>query len=71
MGGSGSRFDWAGVSLPDRPWILAGGLHPGNVAEAVARLRPAGVDVSSGIERAPGVKNATLMQRFMENLADG
>jgi phosphoribosylanthranilate isomerase len=41
------------------------------VAEAVARLRPAGVDVSSGIECAPGVKNATLMQRFMENLAHG
>jgi phosphoribosylanthranilate isomerase len=71
MGGSGSRFDWEDVSLPDRPWLLAGGLNPDNVAEAVRRLRPAGVDVSSGIESAPGVKNATLMQRFMENLAHG
>ncbi len=71
MGGSGAAFDWDAVALPDRPWILAGGLDPGNVADAVRRLRPAAVDVSSGIERRPGVKSATLMNRFMENLAHG
>lgn len=71
MGGAGAAFDWDAVALPDRPWILAGGLDPDNVADAVRRLRPAAVDVSSGIERRPGVKSATLMNRFMENLAHG
>jgi phosphoribosylanthranilate isomerase len=68
MGGSGARFDWRSARLPDRPWILAGGLDPDNVGEAVQRLRPNAVDVSSGIESAPGLKSATLMQRFMTEL---
>ena len=68
MGGSGAGFDWNAARLPDRPWILAGGLDPDNVGEAVRRLRPAGVDVSSGVESAPGLKSATLMQRFMTAL---
>lgn len=71
MGGSGNRFNWDAVPLPERPWVLAGGLDADNVAEAVARLRPSAVDVSSGIERVPGVKSDTLMRRFMENLAHG
>lgn len=67
-GGNGIAFDWrlvAGRSLP-LPWMLAGGLTPGNVAEAV-RLTGAGqVDVSSGVESAPGVKDAALIRAFLK-----
>ena len=68
QGGHGAAFDWAvlrGAPLPLR-WGLAGGLHPGNVRQAVAAVRPALVDVSSGVETAPGVKDAALMQAFVE-----
>ncbi len=71
MGGSGDAFDWRRAELPSRPWILAGGLNPDNVAEAVALLKPDAVDVSSGIETAPGIKSAELMNRFMENIEHG
>ncbi|HSN90092.1 MAG TPA: phosphoribosylanthranilate isomerase [Anaeromyxobacteraceae bacterium] len=66
-GGSGARFDWALASAAKR-WgrvILAGGLDPGNVAEAIRAVRPWGVDVASGVEAAPGVKDAGLMERFV------
>ena len=58
-GGNGNAFDWnllAGVKT-DRPWMLSGGLDPDNVAEAVRMTRAPGVDVSSGVESAPGVKD--------------
>jgi len=71
QGGSGRTFDWSGFRPPQRAWILAGGLNPDNIAEARARLAPPAVDVSSGIESAPGIKNASLMSRFMENLNNG
>lgn len=66
-GGNGAAFDWdilADYSGP-RPWLLSGGLTADNVATARARTRAPGVDVSSGVERAPGVKDAALIARFV------
>lgn len=65
LGGQGERFVWAGLPALDKPIYLAGGLHAGNVAEAIAAVRPYAVDVSSGIERVPGVKDAMKMRDFI------
>lgn len=66
-GGTGRRIDWDLVARlrPARPFGLAGGLEPGNVAEAVTRVRPALVDVSSGVESAPGVKDPERVEAFI------
>jgi phosphoribosylanthranilate isomerase len=70
-GGTGIPFDWAAVAPLIRrsrpPVVAAGGLRPENVAEAVQTLRPWGVDVSSGVEEAPGVKSAAKMGDFIRN----
>ena len=69
-GGTGRAFDWAG--LPGdigRPLILAGGLHAGNVAQAVRQVRPFGVDLSSGAESAPGVKDERRIAAIIEEVA--
>lgn len=71
MGGSGQTLDWAALEAPTRPWMLAGGLNPDNVAEAVRILRPPAVDVSSGVESAPGIKSGNLINRFMRGLQHG
>jgi len=70
MGGSGETFDWENAVLPDTPWILAGGLNPDNIDRALELLTPAAVDVSSGIESAPGIKDARLMRRFMDAIKE-
>jgi phosphoribosylanthranilate isomerase len=66
-GGGGLPCHWPTArALAERaPVILAGGLHPGNVAEAIAAVRPHGVDVASGVERFPGVKDHELLARFI------
>ena len=69
-GGSGHAFDWTRIPRDGaRPWLLAGGLHPDNVAEAMLATGCPGVDVSSGIESAPGLKDAARMRRFVDEVA--
>jgi phosphoribosylanthranilate isomerase len=73
MGGTGVAFDWtaARVLFASAPsgmnLIVAGGLTPQNVAQAIDRLKPWGVDVSSGIESSPGRKDPALLARFIQN----
>ena len=68
VGGSGKAFDWS--LLTDwhaaLPWILSGGLTPDTVADAVLRLSPDGVDVASGVESSPGIKDHELMRAFIQ-----
>ncbi len=71
-GGSGAIADWsiAAALAQTMPLMLAGGLTPDNVAEAVVAVRPWGVDVASGVESAPGVKDAGKMKQFIERAKD-
>ncbi|TMG76967.1 MAG: phosphoribosylanthranilate isomerase, partial [Betaproteobacteria bacterium] len=65
-GGVGESFDWSlAPSEPARPLILSGGLDRGNVARAIRAVRPWGVDVSSGVESAKGIKDAAKMAAFI------
>lgn len=66
--GSGAAWDWDTLDRAtlDGRWLLAGGLHPGNVGAAIDRLRPWGVDVSSGVEARRGVKDPALIQAFLD-----
>ena len=65
VGGSGHTFDWARVPDLSKPVILAGGLNAMNVGRAIRLTRPYGVDVSSGIEVSPGIKDARKMRDFV------
>ncbi|MBE7417842.1 MAG: phosphoribosylanthranilate isomerase [Ideonella sp.] len=67
FGGGGKAFDWSLIppNVP-LPVVLSGGLNPANVIDGVMRVRPAAVDVSSGVEASPGVKDAALIRRFCE-----
>ena len=67
VGGTGAVFDWALIDRLqlDRPFLLAGGLSVDNIAAALAQAQPFGVDANSGLERAPGIKDHDLIERFM------
>jgi phosphoribosylanthranilate isomerase len=69
-GGTGETFPWeyAEEIARERPIILGGGLTSGNVAEAIRQVRPWAVDVSSGVERAKGLKDAAEIRRFIESV---
>lgn len=69
-GGTGATTDWSAAAAYARtagvpPLVLAGGLTPANVAEAIRAVRPAAVDTAGGVESSPGVKDAALMQAFV------
>jgi phosphoribosylanthranilate isomerase len=63
-GGTGRTFDWALTASAPRPFVLAGGLGPDNVGEAIASTRTAGVDSASGLESSPGVKDPARVLAF-------
>ena len=69
VGGTGQKFDWS-LAVEAKKYatiLLAGGLNPANVAEAIRQVQPWGVDVASGVETAPGVKDAGMIQEFIRN----
>lgn len=70
FGGTGRTFDWSllGAAVSNTRLVLAGGLHPGNVAEAIRQVRPWAVDVSSGVESAPGIKDKGKIEQFISEV---
>ena len=68
-GGTGKPFDWSLACVEiDLPVILAGGLNPDNVAEAINQVKPFAVDASSGVESAKGVKDIDKIKSFISNI---
>lgn len=70
LGGTGQTLDWNTLKRfnPPCPWLLAGGLTPDNVMDALKQLQPNGIDLSSGLERAPGDKDLDKVARLFEKL---
>ncbi|MEM9153277.1 MAG: phosphoribosylanthranilate isomerase [Cyanobacteria bacterium P01_F01_bin.3] len=70
LGGTGKTLDWKSLQAfhPQRPWFLAGGLTPNNIGHALSLLSPDGIDLSSGVENAPGDKDLTKVARLFEAL---
>ena len=68
IGGTGRRFDWSLLAMYPRskPFFLSGGITPDNIAAAVSLVRPDAVDISSGVEVSPGVKDHQLLERLFE-----
>lgn len=68
-GGTGRVFDWSRIPASmNKPYVVAGGLNAGNVFDAILATLPWGVDVASGIESAPGIKDGDKMRRFVEEV---
>ncbi len=65
IGGSGTAFDWSWIEGLNRPFVLAGGLGPDNVSDAISRVGPWGVDASSRLESAPGIKDLARVTAFV------
>ncbi|KAB8332836.1 phosphoribosylanthranilate isomerase [Scytonema tolypothrichoides VB-61278] len=70
LGGTGITLDWSMLQQfsPSCPWFLAGGLTPENIIEALTKITPSGIDLSSGVERAPGDKNLDKVAKLFEKL---
>ena len=69
LGGTGKTLDWGKLRFqPNCPWLLSGGLTPDNVLDALSQVHPNGIDLSSGIERAPGDKDLTKVAALFEQL---
>ena len=70
LGGTGKTLDWGNLQQfqPSRPWLLAGGLTPDNVLDALNQAHPNGIDLSSGVERAPGDKDLNKVTQLFEQL---
>lgn len=71
LGGTGKTLDWQTLQTfnPGRPWFLAGGLNPENIQTALTQLTPDGIDLSSGVEKAPGDKDLAKVQQLFHTLA--
>jgi len=70
LGGTGHQLDWSTMQefAPPVPWLLAGGLKPDNVMEALSLLSPGGIDLSSGVEHSPGDKDLAQVKKLCHNL---
>jgi phosphoribosylanthranilate isomerase len=69
-GGTGESFDWASIAAVDKPIVLAGGLTPDNVQQAIDLVHPFAVDVSSGVESSPGIKDKDKVAAFMQQIIE-
>lgn len=71
-GGTGQTFDWSILNdiKKEKPFFLSGGLHPGNVDEAVRAVQPTGIDLSSGLEDSPGLKDFDKVEQFFDVMRD-
>ena len=72
LGGTGKTLDWQDLTnfQPPLPWLLAGGLTPDNVLEALKRVHPQGIDLSSGVERSPGDKDLAKVEKLFQQLSN-
>ncbi|VEP12419.1 N-(5'-phosphoribosyl)anthranilate isomerase [Hyella patelloides LEGE 07179] len=72
LGGTGQTLNWLDLQQfqPSLPWMLAGGLNPQNVTEALSQLKPDGIDLSSGIERSPGDKDLSKVTQLFQTLTN-
>ena len=70
LGGTGHTLDWSMLQnfTPTCPWFLAGGLNPDNILEALSKLNPDGIDLSSGVELAPGNKDLSKVEKLFQQL---